>query len=150
MNSYFNNYQRIRDLWKATEAWRATPFAINQCVRGAGVDCVRFVAEVLVECGHLKGYEFPVYTLDGGSHKPSSTVVEWLSHQRFCLTVSEISSGDVLVFTVGRGVSHHVGIETDVSRERFYSALGEDGVRERRLSDPTWKRRIASVWRPIE
>lgn len=157
MKPYFSTSDRVERLRASARAWKGTPFALGASIRGAGVDCVRFVAEVLTECGHLSGYQFPTYTIDGGDHLERSLVEEWLSDRSDFRLIrwgegfhNLLADGDVLEFQIGKGVAHHVGIVTVAERMDLWSAMGSDGVQLRTLRDKTWGRRLVRAWRPIE
>jgi hypothetical protein len=55
--------------------------------------------------------------------------------------------GDLLGFHLGRSV-HHMGIL--LGAPQFIHALQNYGVIESTLSDPTYRRALASVWRRME
>lgn len=152
MTPFFDSPGRQQLLGVSAARWIKTPFILGAAVCGAGVDCVRFVASVLVECGHLDGYTFPAYSVDGGSHLDKSLVEAWLEgNPRFePVPVSELMPGDVLAFRIGRGVSHHVGLYNGRPPGAIWSAMGNDGVQARTLRDPTWGRRLVRAWRPME
>jgi len=151
---YFNSEERLLKLRGVAASWIETPFEIGASVRGAGVDCVRFVAEVLKECGQIPGYEFPSYTIDGGNHLKRSLVEAWLLPHPLFLQLSgdpaDLMPGDVLEFRIGRGVAHHVGLFGGWPLGNLWSAMGNDGVRVRTLRDGSWGRRLTRCWRPLE
>lgn len=153
MKWYFDSAEHLRKLYQVANTWMGTPFMLNAAVRGAGVDCVRFVAEVMKECGQLPHYEFPHYTIDGGDHLKASLVEQWLRpHPLFTgIALDQLRyPGDVMEFRVGRGVTHHVGLYMGDAFQRIWSAAGTDGVQVRTLRDNTWGKRLVRVWRPLE
>jgi cell wall-associated NlpC family hydrolase len=155
MKDYFDSPERCASMKSGAEKWEGTPFVLGAKFRTFGADCVHFVAELLVEQGHLSGYSFPAYSLDGGSHLMRSGVKEWLSKNEafraIDLKAEALKVGDVLVFLVEEeGVEHHVGIYTDTAGEYLHSAMTGDGVQKRTLRDSTWSRRLRAAWRPVE
>lgn len=153
MKPYFESVERVARLKAVAGSWVGTPFAAHACVRGAGVDCIHFVAEVLRECGQLPGYEFPAYRLDGGEHLQESQVTGWLRAHPLFIEVDVKDPrmpGDVLEFRIGAGVSHHVGLMGDVITQRIWSSLGGSGLQVRVLRDGTWGRRLVRAWRPMD
>ena len=154
MRPFFRASSRLIALENIASSWVGTPFALGASVRGAGVDCVRFVAEVLRECGQISGYEFPAYTIDGGSHLDRSLVEEWLRPHPLFRELSggpaDLLPGDVLEFRIGRGVEHHVGLFAGWPSGNLWSSMGNDGVKVRTLRDSSWGRRLSRCWRPME
>jgi cell wall-associated NlpC family hydrolase len=48
--------------------WLGTPYHLNQCVRGAGVDCARFIHAVLHACGLMPAEFIERFGTDWASH----------------------------------------------------------------------------------
>ena len=114
---------------------------------GAGVDCVHFALEVYREAGIPITDTFGSYTLDGGSHRSSSHVIEWLNESKhFKPWFEPAEIGDLLAFKVG-GVEHHVGVM--VTSSTFVHAIKNHGVIESNTADSTWAKRLTAVYRPI-
>lgn len=150
---FFRTAERRLELHTRLAEWIGTPFHLGAAVRGLGVDCVHFVAEVLRECGQLDRYNFPAYSLDGGAHLKASAVLSWLvADGRFGRVEPGLHmAGDVLVFRIeNAGVEHHVGIYSGDLPGRLVSAMGSDGVQVRSLNDATWGAKLTQVWRPLD
>jgi hypothetical protein len=76
--------QIVQHAAQVARRWLGTPFIPHACIQGAGVDCVQLVAAVYWETGAIDDPRFPDYTMDGGEHRISSQVLEWLeAHRQF-------------------------------------------------------------------
>lgn len=156
MNTYFSTPDRVQALQASVLSWIDTPFAAHSCVKGAGVDCVRFASAVMAECGVLRQLEFPQYTIDGGLHRERSQVLEWLDARPEFAPVANAKmgdclSGDILAFASARGaVEHHVGVYLGGKSAEFANAMIKYGVKVRTLRDGTWIRLLRAVYRPVE
>lgn len=156
MNAYFRTTERVQALQACVLPWIDTPFAAHACVKGAGVDCVRFASAVMAECGVLRQLEFPAYTIDGGLHRERSQVLEWLDGRPEFAALpnakpSDCLPGDILVFASARGaVEHHVGVYLGGRSAEFANAMIKYGVKFRTLRDGTWSRLLRAVYRPVE
>ena len=151
MKPFFDSADRVARLREVVAGWVGTKFIPQAAIKGAGVDCVHLAAEVLRECGHLRSYEFPSYTMDGGSHLLRSMVLDWLSvHPQF-QSVPDGSGqpGDVLIFRNSiESRPHHVGVY--LGENRFASALFRYGVRTRNINEGFWLERRVATFRPVE
>lgn len=156
MNTYFGSPERVQALEASVASWIDTPFAAYSCVKGAGVDCVRFAAAVMAECGVMREIVFPAYTIDGGLHRDRSQVLEWLNGRpEFAVMpgakLADCLPGDILVFASSRGaVEHHVGVYLGGRSAEFANAMIKYGVKVRTLRDGTWSRLLRVVYRPVE
>jgi cell wall-associated NlpC family hydrolase len=62
------------------QAWLATPFVDGACVKGAGVDCARFIEAVYKEAGLIPAsYVPPKYTRQLGLHEKRELYLEELA-----------------------------------------------------------------------
>ena len=140
--------QRPTTLEEIAARWLGTPFVPYGHQPGAGVDCAHLVAEILVEAGWIAGYRFPRYRCDEGHHAGESRVIRWLaqSGQFAQVPAGTVQPGDVLTFRIGR-VAHHVGLA--LAQERFIHAMRGRGVLVSTLRDPTYAKRLESVWRAV-
>jgi cell wall-associated NlpC family hydrolase len=89
--------------------------------------------------------------MDGGEHRGTSQVLEWLDAcPRFARVQlpapPAFAVGDLLAFRLGR-VAHHVGLVT--GRHTFIHAMRNYGVIESRLDDPTFAKRFVALYRPV-
>ena len=149
MDAFFASAERQAQLRAEATSWLNTPFCARAAVKGAGVDCVRLTAELMVACGLIRGYEFPRYSLDWARHRDRSIVLEWLAA---CPQVALVPDGepaqigDVVGFKVGRCV-HHVGVVLDPPL--FINAIEGARVSISQLNDSTWAKRLACLYRPL-
>ncbi len=146
---FFNTPERIQLLSEAAGRWLGTPFHPHAGLPQVGVDCVHLLAAVYKETGALDGWEFPAYTMDGGDHRATSLVLEWLDrHARFERVPAgeTVQPGDLLCFRLGR-VPHHVGLL--IAGNRFIHAMRNYGVIESQLDDPTFAERFVAAYRPV-
>ena len=61
--------------------WIDTPYHLNQCVKGAGVDCARFVHAVLTSCGLIQPEFIEVFGPDWSCHtKTEKYIFRMLRH----------------------------------------------------------------------
>jgi cell wall-associated NlpC family hydrolase len=141
--------------------WIGTPFVPHAAVRGAGVDCVNLVGQILIACGHAKGFELPHYAMDGGKHNRTSQLCDYLDGRADFARINPqaaaaqlvvgpaalVQPGDVLCFTIGRS-SHHVGML--VHGKTFVHALFGRKVSFGSLSDGVFKRSLTAIYRPLE
>ena len=111
-----------------------------------GVDCVQLAGAIYIGCGFLDEFAPGTYSMDGGKHAERSQVVDWVEQSgRFDL-VETIQAGDLLCFKMGKQI-HHVGVA--VSPLKFVHVYRGYSVRESLVNDPTWKKRLAAVYRPV-
>jgi cell wall-associated NlpC family hydrolase len=137
-------------LIQVARRWLGTPFVPHACIPQAGVDCVQLVAAIYWETGAIDDRQFPDYTMDGGEHRNSSQVLEWLeASTRFerLMPGASVQTGDLACFRMGR-VPHHVGLV--LQPPLFIHAMRNYGVIESRLDDPTFAKRLMAVYRPVQ
>ena len=145
---FFNTKERVATLVKCAQSWSGTPFSAHSRVRGAGVDCIHLAAEIYLQCGALADYKFPQYTLDAGAHRNESQVLTWLnSEKKFQEVQVPYQPGDLFCFKL-RSVEHHVGIL--LGADQFIHCWQRQGVLFSNISDPTYRRTLTKVYRPME
>jgi len=95
------------------QSWHGTPYMAGQACKGVGVDCVRFVCEVLRE---LEGWdEIPMVDIpaDASLHNRAGAMAAFhkiLSAFQPATKVSTIQPGDVLVVGPANGGPGHAMI----------------------------------------
>lgn len=142
-----------RDVASVAREWLGTPFQANQAVKGAGADCIQFAERVYREAQLLTiAVTFPSYTLGAGHHQDSSPLLDWLQDKGQFMPIRRdrvLMAGDLLVFVIGKTARtvHHVGIALD--NKTFAHAIERAGVVVSNIDDPTFERRLHSVWRPL-
>lgn len=161
MNAFFASPHHRSKLCLESAKWIGTPFAPHAAIRGAGVDCVNLVGQLLIACGHATNFELPKYVMDGGKHNATSQLTDYLdSHPEFArinpdsaapqLAVNKITlaePGDVLCFILGRS-SHHCG--QLIHGKTFVHALYGRKVAFASLADKTFARALAAIYRPLK
>lgn len=151
---YFRHSIRQMVLLQTALDWHGTPFRPHGNVMGAGVDCVHLAAALYRECGLIKDFTPPQYTMDQGSHARTSSLREYIISTGVFEEVKVVHSlvdtaviGDLLEIKLGR-VSHHVGVM--LRSPDFLHVYQHQDVMVSDLRDPTWARRIVGIYRPIE
>lgn len=150
MKAFYDSPWQQARLIHAARRWLGTPFVPHACLPQAGVDCVQLVVAIFWETYGIDDRQLPDYTMDGGEHRDRSQVLEWLdASPRFERLVdgAPVRTGDVVCFRLGR-VPHHVGLM--LAPPIFIHAMRQYGVIESRLDDPSFAKRLAAVYRPVQ
>ena len=146
---------RLREqLLTITDSWLETPFRPHSARKGAGADCIQLVRAIYIEAGVVpETVTLPTdYTLDQGHHNEErSPILAWLERGEYFSPVPldhVLLVGDLLAFRIGRGARsvHHLGILT--GRRAFIHCVERVGTISSALYDPTWWKRLHSIWRP--
>lgn len=146
---FFSTPERLAQLQQAAASWIGTKFFPHGRVKRAGVDCVHLCAEIYRECGVFPSYAFPRYSIDGGHHAGSSLVIQWLEkHPSFeKVEISAARAGDIHCFKIGKS-EWHVGIQ--LTDHTFIHCWRKQGVLIELIQDPTYTKRLTSVYRPLK
>jgi cell wall-associated NlpC family hydrolase len=159
VRAFFHDTHRRNKLCLEAAKWIGTPFAPHAAIRGAGVDCVNLVGQLLTACGHAEKFEMPKYVMDGGKHNRTSQLTDYLDGRADFIRVSSKTGvispakpewtepGDVLCFTLGRS-SHHCGMF--LHGKTFVHALYGRKVSFASLADKTFERCLTAIYRPLE
>lgn len=92
------------------QSWVGTPFHHAARVKGAGVDCLTFIAEVYTRASIVPPQKLPFYRPDFMNHQAEETYLNGLlAHGR---EVKTPLPGDVAIFKWGR-IYAHAGIVVD-------------------------------------
>jgi hypothetical protein len=134
------------DVVEIARSFMGTPFEHQGHLKGVGVDCAGFIAEVAKESGVLTDTEFEQ------NYRRQENGAEMLRLLRDYMEYvgGEPEIGDVLALCDERlakpDIPRHLMILTE--KEPYWKAIhaSEHGVREHRL-DLRFKQRIHSVWR---
>lgn len=103
--------ERIELALAEARAWQGTPHKNRVALRGQGVDCIRFVCQVLAAAGVIEVPRFPFYDERLGVLRARNVIEDiLLAHldATACEPV-EPQDGDVVVCRCGRQ-TNHVGI----------------------------------------
>lgn len=139
------------------ESWRDTPYRLNQCVKGAGVDCIRFVCAVNCELYRRPMSSLPTLPADtalfnregtiavfravlrsfpghvflsGDTVQPGDTIITAKPNRGPGHSLIVSSRPNVLWHSMGDGV-HPVGIGVLGSRELQYRVFRIIRMRDR-------------------
>jgi cell wall-associated NlpC family hydrolase len=127
--------------------WVGTPFAPHTKAKGVGCDCVQLALGIYQAAGLIpEGEQFPPYRLDVSAHLDQSVVLEWLEDSGYFEIAPAPEAGALVAFKFGR-VVHHVGVL--VGPAEFVHCWKRYGTVKNTLEDPTWSKRLDSVWRPL-
>lgn len=94
------------------EAWKETPHRNRIAVPLIGVDCIRFVGEVLQSSEVISNFRFPYYSPGYGLFVTHNFLENIFSHLLFTETIEEPEFGALIVCRVGRA-TNHCGIVID-------------------------------------
>lgn len=117
---------RRQEIIAEARSWLGTPYLLNQCVKGAGVDCARFIHAVMYACGLIppeltvKLIEIfgPNWSCHTDDPKYQKYIFRMLRHSKKLLTgftnhaIRPLPGSVVLVRTPSGRVSDHGGIVT--------------------------------------
>jgi cell wall-associated NlpC family hydrolase len=84
--------------------WLGTPWHHQARVKGAGVDCGMFLAEVFEACGILPHIEPGDYPQDWGQHRDDERFLAQV--EQFAKPVKDPLPGDIVLYRFGRCMSH--------------------------------------------
>lgn len=125
--------------------WIGTPYLHQNCVRGAGTDCLGLLRGVWRALFGSEPEAVPAYTADWS--EPSREEVLMAAARRWLTEKSSDGAavGDVLLFRMRDGsVAKHLGLQSELgTHPRFIHAYTGHGVIETSLSSP-WRRRVAA------
>jgi hypothetical protein len=145
MNTWFNTSERIEALDATVLSWNETPFRANACIKGAGVCCHLYVAEVFMEMGALKRRAFPFADPNHSLTQTRSLIEPFMaSLEGFVEITGTPIPGDVLGFKIG-GCTHHIAVA--LKEHRMSHAVRRYGVMINRFDDPMWASRLTRIWR---
>jgi len=98
--------------------WEGTPFHMNACVKGKGIDCVRFIVAVLKEADLIPmGYEPPAQHADWfyGKSVDKDLFVRHIEQYGEKISFDRRRPGDVISFYV-EGTESHLAFLLDNDR----------------------------------
>lgn len=144
-NSWFRNQERIDALTTESRSWLGTPFRANAAIKGAGVCCHLFVAEVLMEVGAIPRQPFPKANPNHSIAQKNSLIEAFMdSFDNVVRVEGEPLPGDILGFRIG-GCTHHISLV--LPAQKMIHAVRRYGVIESCRDDPMWQRRLTHIWR---
>lgn len=125
------------------ESWIGTRWIHGQCLKGIGVDCVRFVCAIGKFAGWVdKKYTVPVYNKDWALHNTATMLEDEVC--KFCdKTIGPYQVGDIMLFIYARSASH-AGIY--IGGNKMVHSYQGGGVVKSDLKH--YMKYLHSVWRP--
>jgi cell wall-associated NlpC family hydrolase len=88
----------------AASSWLGTRWHHNQCVKGAGVDCGRFIHAAYLGAGLVAAADFGRYEADWMMHRTEERYLAWV--EKYLDRVDAPLPGDVAVWRYGHCFSH--------------------------------------------
>lgn len=85
-------------------AWQGTPWHHRGRVKGVGVDCLHYLAEVYERAGLAPHVEPDYYPRDWHMHRDEERILQGVS--QYADEVDAAEPGDIAVFRFGRCYSH--------------------------------------------
>ncbi len=153
MNPFFHTMAERQALITEARSWIGTSFGHYARQKGGAVDCVGLAAGIYQALGVISALTPPDYQLDGGRTLKRSLLEDWLATRPEFVPVWTLgddacapATGDLLCFKWHK-VAHHVGVVTTGSL--FVQAVEQHGVIESDLDDPTCRRRLHRIYRPV-
>lgn len=127
----------------AALSWRNTPFHHAARVKGAGVDCMQFIAAVYEEAGILPPIPIAAdYPPDWFMHRSDEKIVDRIL--QYFEPVDAPSPGDVVLFRLGRAVSH--GAIVLAWPTVIHAVAHQSVVQQDITSAPRFARSVDSYW----
>lgn len=85
--------------------WEGTPYHRRARIKGVGVDCAMFPAEVYQAVGLIPRLD-PAYTSDFYLHRDEELYLEWVRPHAREIDRSAVEPGDFAIWRFGRTFSH--------------------------------------------
>ncbi len=124
--------------------WLGTPYHHHARVKGAGVDCGMFLAEVYETVGVMPHVEPGAYSTDWNLHRSEEKYLTQV--EQFAARVDTPQPGDIALFKYGRCVSHGaIVVEWPVVIHSYFG-LGVVYANVEMESELT--QRLVGVWSP--
>lgn len=152
MDTWFNSPERVLALENAASSWIGTPFVANSRCKGVrgGVSCQMLAEQIYKESGVPFDFQAPEAPMRWSNTSADSLIMSFLTEHPELVelldnpTDSDILPGDLLGFRVGSCV-HHVGVV--LTGNKFIHCMRGMRTLICYISDPTFKRRLACLWR---
>lgn len=137
--------ERKRLALRSLSRWHGTPHHNRIAVRGVGVDCIKLVYEVLIDCGILDRVEFSGYDVDSGLWTESTKLQDTILRCLHSVWVEEsFEFGDIFILKTGNR-SAHCGLYTDDGN--VWHALGNRCVTKSDFA--LWRHEIKGMVRVV-
>lgn len=89
---------------EAARSWLGTRWHHRQCVKGAGVDCGRYLHAAYLEAGLVPAASFESYPADWMQHRTEERFLGWV--EKYADRVDSALPGDIVVWRYGHCFSH--------------------------------------------
>lgn len=149
MTPWFSTDERRSALLAEAQSWVGTPFMGNSASKGRGVSCQKLAGALYAAVGCAQ-MDVPDAPMGRAKYAEDSLVLPFMRGRSDFVEVSRgepLLPGDLVTFRIGRSV-HHVGVM--VLPGVFVHATEPTGAQFCPLADPTWRGRLAEVFRPIQ
>jgi cell wall-associated NlpC family hydrolase len=125
-------------------SWLNTPWHHMARVKGHGVDCAMFLAEVYERAGLVPHLEPEYYPQQWYLHRSEEVFLQWV--EKFASGVDDPQPGDVALYNYGRCVSHGaIIVEWPNAVIHAFSPAGR--VVMSHAFEGEMERRFVGVWR---
>jgi cell wall-associated NlpC family hydrolase len=121
--------------------WMGTPYHHQAAVRGAGCDCITFIAEVFEEAGIVTDIKLPPYAMQWHLHHSEELYLDHI--KKYCGQVYEPIPADIVLYRFGRTASH--GAIYIAEGKIIHSAMGQGVTFE---NSDGMKARLHGYFRP--
>lgn len=129
--------------------WLGTPYHLQACLKGVGVDCAMLLAGVAHGCG-MCSQPFPPrrYSPQWALHAYRETLMETMVASGLVvpLPLTDVGLADIVGFRWGAGVLSHVGLISCCAPWRMIHAAQGQRVMEVGLQ-AMWASALAAAWR---
>lgn len=85
-------------------SWLGTPYHGNAAIKGAGVDCIRFIQRCYVDAGVIAPFIIPQHPMQWALHQKLELLLEGIL--TYAREVEEPLPADVSLFKIGRCWGH--------------------------------------------
>lgn len=153
---YYRTPERQAALIAEARSWKGTPFYENASVKGAGVDCTRYVAAVHTACGACTGVTVEVLPIEfvrsWHLHNTRSRMVDFFNQPgvrdriKFLDDGETPMIGDIVVWKEGL-CEHHLSLW--LGDFIIFSAV-KTGVIEFSVHNPEFKKLMRMIVRIME
>ena len=127
--------------------WKGTPHRDKARVKGVGVDCATYLAEVSIACGFVpKDIFIPDYSPQWHLHRNREMYIEELLKWTREITEDQAGPGDVAVWKFARCFSHGAII---IKWPRIIHCVKDIGVHEDDASNCSMFRNRDDTFRPV-
>lgn len=86
------------------KTWLGTPYLLNAEVKGAGVDCGRFLVACFTGAGLVDAIDYGTILGDFNLHRNDEIYLKWIL--KYCAPVETAEAGDIILYRYGRIISH--------------------------------------------